>query len=127
MNFAARRLTRPWSFRSSYPSAMPTTCCITIVWTWCSTSPAARVSAKQAAKPFAQPNGLVGLAQQQGAGVRRDRPAVKAGHHVAALHRWKFEQRRSTLCLHGGVLWIREKPWSQHNSLSISTPMHPIR
>jgi hypothetical protein len=38
---------------------------------------------------------------------------------VAAFDGWKFEQGGGTLCRHWGFLWIREKPWLQHDSLRI--------
>jgi len=78
-------------------------------------------------KALGQPDGTIGLAEQQGTAIRSDRATVEAGHHAAAFHRWKFEQRGDTLCLHWGALWIREKPWSQHDSLRIRAPMHLIR
>ena len=59
-------------------------------------------------KPLGQPDRPVGLAQQQGAGIRGDRPTVEARHDLAAFDRWKFEQRGATLCRHWGVLRIRE-------------------
>ena len=57
-------------------------------------------------EPLGQPDRPVGLAQQQGAGVRGDRAAVEAGHHLAALDGWKFEQRGATVCRHRGLLRI---------------------
>ena len=70
-------------------------------------------------KSLGQPDRLVGLAEQQSAGVRGDCAAVERGHHVAAFDGWKFEQGGGTLCRHWGFLWIREKPWLQHDSLRI--------
>ena len=53
-------------------------------------------------KPLGQPDRPIGLAEQQGAGVRGDRASVEARHHMAAFHRWKFEQGGGTLCRHWG-------------------------
>src|SRR4051794_29793711 len=88
---------------------MPTTRCITRVSTWCSTSPAVRVCIGEAGgEPLGQPNGAIGLAQQQRAGIRGDRAAIEARHHSAAFDGWKIEQCEVTLCWHWGFLWFRE-------------------
>ena len=54
-------------------------------------------------KPAHQPKAAIHLAQQQRAGVRGDVAAIEAGHHRAAFYRFKFEQRRRTLCRHRGA------------------------
>jgi hypothetical protein len=59
---------------------------------------------KAGGKALGQPDRPVGLAQQQGTGIRGDRAAVETGNHLAATQRGKFEQRRATLCRHGAVL-----------------------
>jgi hypothetical protein len=77
-------------------------------------------------KALRQPKRPVGLAQQQGTGVRGDRSTVEARHHLAAFNRWKIKQCGATLCRHWGVLWIGEEPWLQHDSFRIFAPMHLI-
>jgi hypothetical protein len=59
-------------------------------------------------KPLGQLDRPVGLAEQQGAGIRGDRATVEARHHVMAFNMWKFKQGGITLCRHWGFLWIRE-------------------
>ena len=76
---------------------------------------------------FGQPDGPVGLVQQQRTGVRGDGATVETGHHGAAFDGWKSEPCGSTVCRHWGVLWIRERSLSQHECFRISAPMHPIR
>ena len=49
---------------------------------------------------LAQPDRPVGLAQQQGAGVRGDRATVEAGFHAVAFDGWKFKQGGITVCRH---------------------------
>jgi hypothetical protein len=78
-------------------------------------------------EPLGQPDRPVGLAEQQGTGIRGDRTTVEGGHNIAAFDGWKFKQCGITVCRHWGFLWIREKPWLQHDSLRIRTPMHLIR
>ena len=74
-----------------------------------------------------QSNCPVGLAQQQGTGIRGDRTTVETRHHRVAFDGWKFKQRGVTLCRHWGLMWIRENLGSQLDSLRICTPMHLIR
>jgi hypothetical protein len=68
-----------------------TTRCMTRVSTSGSTNSGVRASVKQAANrsvsaiEIKTTDGPLGLAQQQGAGVRGDRAATEAGHHAAAL------------------------------------------
>jgi hypothetical protein len=85
---------------------MPTTRCITMVSTSCSTSAAMHVSAKQAANRsvsrIARPDRPVGLTGQQGTGG--DRVTVEARRNLAAFDRWKFKQCGATLCRHWGIL-----------------------
>ena len=69
----------------------------------------------------------IGLAQQQGAGVRADRAAIEAAHQAAAFDGWQVKQRGITVCRQWGILRIREKPWSQHNSFRVRATMHLIR
>ena len=57
-------------------------------------------------EPLGQPDGPIGLAEQQGAGIRGDRATVEARHHRAAFDGWKFKQGGVTLCRHWGFLWI---------------------
>jgi hypothetical protein len=63
---------------------MPTTRCITIVSTWCSTIGGARVG-EAGGEPLGQPDRPVGLAEQQGTGIRGDRTTVEGGHNIAAF------------------------------------------
>jgi len=50
--------------------------------------------------PIEQADRLVGVAQQQGAGIRGDRAAIECSHHTAAIKAFKIEVIRDTLCLH---------------------------
>ena len=55
-------------------------------------------------EPTDQPQAAIHLSQQQRPRVRGDVAAIKTGHHRPALNRFKFEQRRITLCRHRGNL-----------------------
>ena len=104
---------------------MPTTRCITMVSTWCSTSSGRARVGEAGGESLGQPDRPVGLAQQQGTGVRGDRATVEAGYHAAAFDGWKFKQGGVTLCRHWGVLWIREKPCLQHDFFQNPRPNAP--
>jgi hypothetical protein len=71
-----------------------------------------------------QADGPVRGPEQQRAGIRGDRPAVKAGDHGAALNGCKLEQRRATLRLHRGPPLRRGKALSQKNFRRFRAPMH---
>jgi hypothetical protein len=64
--------------------------------------------------------------QQQRAGVRRHRPAVKTRHHLTAFDACKSELIRVTLCRHRGVPVFCVKLFSQNNFLRIYASMHLI-
>jgi hypothetical protein len=53
-------------------------------------------------EPADQSKAAINLSQQQCARVRGDVAAVETSHHRARLNRFKFEQRRATLCPHRG-------------------------
>jgi hypothetical protein len=57
---------------------------------------------KASGKALVQSNRPVRRPQQQGAGVRRDRSAIKTSHNFPADDRCKFKQVGVTLCLHRG-------------------------
>jgi hypothetical protein len=71
-----------------------------------------------------QPDGAVGGAEQQRAGVRGDRPAVEAGDHGAALDRCKLKQGWVMLCPHRRFPLRRRKALSQRNLRRFRAPMH---
>ena len=45
-----------------------------------------------------------GMAQQQGTGIRGDRPAVETRDHATVLKGVKFELSGATVCLHRALL-----------------------
>jgi hypothetical protein len=53
-------------------------------------------------EPADQSKAAINLSHQQCARVRGDVAAVETSHHGAPLSRFKFEQRRATLCPHRG-------------------------
>src|SRR5271165_1451498 len=77
-----------------------------------------------ASEPTDQTQAAVDLSQQQRTRVRGDVATVEASHHRAPINRFKFKQRRATLCLHWGAPWLNEKPLLHNDSLRISAPMH---
>jgi hypothetical protein len=81
---------------------------------------APRQPSNQADRPVRRP-------QQQRPRIRRHRPAVKRGHHLAAIHACKTKQIQVTLCRHRGVPAFCAKTFSQNTFLRIYAPMHLIR
>ena len=77
-----------------------------------------------AGKPLDQPDRPVGGAEQQRAGIRSHRAAVKRGHYRAPCDRYKAKQIRATLCLHRDSPCSCDKPFSQHDFLRSRAPMH---
>ena len=84
---------------------------------------AARVT-KAGRNPPAQPDGPVGLAQQQRPGIRRQRSAVKRRHHPPAGKAFELELVCATLRLHRTPLSEPGKSFSQNNFLRFPGPMH---
>jgi hypothetical protein len=62
-----------------------------------------------------QPDGVVGLAQQQRSGIRCDRAAVERAHNLATLDGSKIKRILATLCQHRGVSLVQLKSLSQNN------------
>jgi len=77
-----------------------------------------------ASKSFGQPDRPIRLAQQQRAGVRGDRPAIKGRHYLASFDGCKFEQRRVTLCRHRGIPPLRQKALLQKNFRRFRASVH---
>src|SRR6516164_7114536 len=101
---------------------MPTTRCSTIVLTSCSTQfRHARVN-ETPSEPFSEPDHPIRLAQQQRAGIRRDRPAIKRCYHPTPIHRCKFEQCRATLCRHWGAPLLQQKAFVTEELSPIQSP-----
>jgi hypothetical protein len=71
--------------------------------------------AEAGGEPADQPNGPVGLRQQQRTGVRRDPTAAEVGHHLAALDPSEIERILDTLCRHRGSPPLSRKSFSQNN------------
>ena len=78
-------------------------------------------------EPADQSKAAINLSQQQRTRVRGNVAAIETGYHSPPLNRFKFEQRRATLCLHRGDPWITEKTLLHNDSLKFSTPMHLSR
>ncbi len=70
---------------------------------------------KAGGKPIRQLHRVVGRAQQQRAGVRRDRPAVKAGDNLTPFNGCKSKQICATLCRHRGAPRITRKSLRHNN------------
>ena len=68
-----------------------------------------------AGQPLDQPDRLVGLRQQQRAGVRRHQAAVEIGHNLSTAGASKVHRPRATLCLHRGVSSNRRKVLLHNN------------
>jgi len=77
-----------------------------------------------ARKPVNQSDRPIRRSQQQNPGIRRDRPAVKRGHHGATFNTCKTKQIRATLCLHRGDPLEMRKPLRHNDSLRVQAPMH---
>jgi hypothetical protein len=75
-------------------------------------------------KPLDQADRPIARAQQQPAGIRGHRPAIKIGRHPTPFHRCKKHRRRVTLCRHRGPPLQPDKPLSQKNYPSFRAPMH---
>ena len=54
--------------------------------------------------PLGQPQGPIGLTQQECPGIRADLPTVEIGHHPAALNTPRALATSGTLCRHRGLL-----------------------
>ena len=78
-------------------------------------------------EPADQSKAAINLSQQQRPRVRGNVAAIETRYHSPPLNRFKFEQRRATLCLHRGDPWITEKTLLHNDSLRFSTPMHLSR
>ena len=75
-------------------------------------------------EPLDEPDGPVGGAEQQRAGIRRDRAAIERRHHGAAFDGCKTERLRATLCRHRGPPADRFKLLRHNNSRRFGAPMH---
>jgi hypothetical protein len=79
---------------------------------------------KAGGKALHEMDGAIRLAKQQRPGLRGDRPAVKRGHHGAAIHGCKSKQVWATLCRHRGGPLMKSKVLLHNNFDSLGAPMH---
>jgi hypothetical protein len=75
-------------------------------------------------KPVHEPDRPIGRAEQQPAGIRRDRAAVEGGDHLAALDHFIPKQIAATLRRHRGAPLLRVNSLSQKNYRRFRAPMH---
>ena len=79
---------------------------------------------KAGGEPGHQANRPIGRAEQQCSGVRRNRAAIKPGHHLPPRDGCKTKPVTATLCRHRGAPLHRDKALSQKNYRRFRAPMH---